>query len=101
MKKKKTPALCAHSQLLLLLYIDMIDSVSTTDGLRLSPFRRAEWNEELAMSERLQVFLVSNCLQSAKNTLLIAACSLHVLSIKQSLYETTAKTHKQGEIPHT
>ena len=41
-KKKKTPALCAHSQLLLLLYIDMIDSVSTTDGLRLSPFRRAE-----------------------------------------------------------
>lgn len=53
------------------------------------------------MSERLQVFLVSNCLQSAKNTLLIAACSLHVLSIKQSLYETTAKTHKQGEIPHT
>lgn len=40
--KRKTPALCAHSQLFLLLYIDMTDSVSTTDGLRLSPFRCAE-----------------------------------------------------------
>ncbi len=81
--KKNAHTLHAHSQFFSLSYVDMTDSVSTTDGCLLTKVTPTytEWKEQLGKSEQHRCFLSVTVCTTASNRLLIAALSLSILSV--------------------